>query len=109
MPLFLMLDIQSLLSESEDTDFLVITVKFLGQLRGSLSPLGGQDGQNLLGRHFVYTLKSQDMHCNTGCNKYMRMFTVCPGSSDLFYIVTYYIKWVTTSWTYSISVFNTIQ
>ena len=35
--------------------------------------------------------------------------TVCPGSSDLFYILTYYIKWVTTSWTYSISVFNTIQ
>ena len=27
---------------------------------------------------------------------------MCPGSSDPFYIVTYYIKWVTTSWTYSI-------
>ena len=27
--------------------------------------------------------------------------TVCPGNSDPFYIVTYYIKWVTTSWTYS--------
>ena len=27
--------------------------------------------------------------------------TVCPGSSDAFYIVRYYIKWVTTSWTYS--------
>ena len=27
--------------------------------------------------------------------------TVCPGSSDPFYVVTYYIKWVTTSWTYS--------
>ena len=26
--------------------------------------------------------------------------TVCPGSSDPFYIVTNYIKWVTTSWTY---------
>ena len=25
--------------------------------------------------------------------------TVCPRSSDPFYIVTYYIKWVTTSWT----------
>ena len=23
----------------------------------------------------------------------------CPRSSDSFYIVTYYIKWVTTSWT----------
>ena len=29
--------------------------------------------------------------------------TVCPRSSDPFYIVSYYIKWVTTSWTYSIS------
>ena len=28
--------------------------------------------------------------------------TVCPGSSDPFFIVSYYIKWVTTSWTYSI-------
>ena len=27
--------------------------------------------------------------------------SVCPGSSDPFYIVTYYIKWVTTSWTHS--------
>ena len=29
-------------------------------------------------------------------------FTVCPESSDPFYKVTYYIKWVTTSWTYCI-------
>ena len=28
-------------------------------------------------------------------------YTVCPGSSDPFYIVSYYIKRVTTSWTYS--------
>ena len=28
--------------------------------------------------------------------------TVCPGSSDPFYIVSYYIKWDTTSWTYCI-------
>ena len=27
--------------------------------------------------------------------------TVCSVSSDPFYIVTYYIRWVTTSWTYS--------
>ena len=25
-----------------------------------------------------------------------------PGSSDPFYIVTYYIKWVTTSWTFTV-------
>ena len=27
--------------------------------------------------------------------------TVCPRSSDPIYIVSYYIKWVTTSWTHS--------
>ena len=27
---------------------------------------------------------------------------MCPRSSDPFYVVTYYLKWVTTSWTYSI-------
>ena len=27
-------------------------------------------------------------------------YTVCPRSSDPFYVVTYYINWVTTSWTY---------
>ena len=32
----------------------------------------------------------------------IRLVTVCPGSSDPFYVVTYYIKRVTTSWTYSI-------
>ena len=29
------------------------------------------------------------------------VYTVCPGSSDPFYIVTYYIKWITPSWTHS--------
>ena len=28
-------------------------------------------------------------------------YTVCPRSSGPFYVVTYYIKWVTTSWTHS--------
>ena len=28
--------------------------------------------------------------------------TMSPESSDPFYIVTYYIKWATTSWTYCI-------
>ena len=32
-----------------------------------------------------------------------RNHTVCPRSSDRFYMVTYYIKWVTTSWTHNIS------
>ena len=35
-----------------------------------------------------------------GITLYYKAFTVCPGSSDQIYIVTYYIKWVTTSWTY---------
>ena len=30
-----------------------------------------------------------------------KYYTVCPRSSDPFYIVSYYIKWVTTSWTHS--------
>ena len=29
------------------------------------------------------------------------MITICPRSSDPFYIVIYYIKWVTSSWTNS--------
>ena len=34
-----------------------------------------------------------------------KKYTVCSKSSDPFYVVTYYIKWVTTSWTYSIDTF----
>ena len=30
-----------------------------------------------------------------------KLLTVCPRSGDPFYIITYYIKWVTASWTYS--------
>ena len=30
------------------------------------------------------------------------IYCVCPRSSDPFYIESYYIKWVTTSWTYYI-------
>ena len=32
---------------------------------------------------------------------YCIVVTLCPGSSDPFYKVTYYIKWVITSWTHS--------
>ena len=28
-------------------------------------------------------------------------YTICPGSSHQLFIVSYYIKWVTTSWTHS--------
>ena len=34
--------------------------------------------------------------------------TVCPGSSDPFYMVSYYIKLVTTSWTYSNDLFREV-
>ena len=39
------------------------------------------------------------------------VYTVCPGSSDPFYTVAYYIKWVTTSRTHSIIYykFSTVQ
>ena len=30
----------------------------------------------------------------------LQSYTVCPRSSDQFHIVSYYIEWVTTSWTY---------
>ena len=35
-------------------------------------------------------------------------YTVCTTSNDPFYVVTYYKKWVTTSWTYSI-LYNIFQ
>ena len=31
--------------------------------------------------------------------------TICPGSSDPFYIASYFLKWVTTSWTHSNCIF----
>ena len=34
-----------------------------------------------------------------GKNQASNLTTVCPRSSDPFYTVTYYIEWVTTSWT----------
>ena len=37
---------------------------------------------------------------------YIFLSTVCPGSSDPFNVVIYYIKWITTSWTYSIYILN---
>ena len=55
--------------------------------------------------------KQEFLHCHLKkhflCNIFFHIniyvpCTVCPRSSDPFYVVTYYIKWVTTSWTYSI-------
>ena len=33
----------------------------------------------------------------------VHLHTICPGSGDPFYILTYYIKLVTTSWTHRTS------
>ena len=33
----------------------------------------------------------------------LHIYTVCPRSSGPFYVVTYYIEWVTTSWTDSMN------
>ena len=43
------------------------------------------------------------------CSMQVGNITVCPGSSDPFYVVTYYIKWVTTSWTYGTYLWLTLQ
>ena len=40
-------------------------------------------------------LKQTELKAKLGNNNH----TVCPRSSDPFYIVTYYIEWVSTSWT----------
>ena len=47
-----------------------------------------------LGCYITYFCKPGASHPGLGT-------TVCPGSSDPFYIVSDYIKWVTTSWTHS--------
>ena len=46
-----------------------------------------------------------NQHENTPLLMY-HTYTICPRSSDPFYIVAYYIKWVTTSWTYGICVIH---
>ena len=39
--------------------------------------------------------------CSANFGTQAQIYTVCPRSSDTLYIVNYYIKWVTTSWTHS--------
>ena len=41
-----------------------------------------------------------------GGDGYYSILTVCPRSSGPFYVVTYYIKWVTNSWIYCIIFLN---
>ena len=51
-------------------------------------------------------LRGQTVHWSEAIDKYMIVTccesTVCPVSSDPFFIVTYCIEWVPTSWTHSI-------
>ena len=39
----------------------------------------------------------------------MNYNTTCPGRSDPFYTVSYYIKWVTNSWTHSTILGQTVK
>ena len=47
----------------------------------------------------------EEVDCTVNINIKSLCGTVCPRSSDPFYIVGYYIAWVTTSWTSSIKFF----
>ena len=42
-----------------------------------------------------------DICYKDGINRYTFDYIVCPKSLDLFRIVTYHMKWVKISWTYS--------
>ena len=44
--------------------------------------------------------REDDIHAKMS-TKRPENHTACPRSSDPFYVVTYYIKWVTSSWTHS--------
>ena len=57
------------------------------------------NGKFLMSSFFIHTAKPQCKQ--TFCVLWIHQ-TVCPRSIDPFYIVSYFIKWVTTSWTCSI-------
>ena len=68
--------------------------------------------ENIILEIFSVEIKWNNRNCRI-FNECTTVSTVCPRSSDPFYIVSYYIKWVTTSWTYSMStkirpIYNTI-
>ena len=48
---------------------------------------------------YLNPLEAPERLCDVVCTQYSA--TVCPGSSDPFYVVTYCMKWVNTSWTHS--------
>ena len=63
------------------------------------------DKKNILEFYFAFKdLNKMFSPCDIGHKKlviFKHSITVCPGGSNPFYIVPYYIKWVTTSWTHS--------
>ena len=67
-----------------------------------------QRGQKIICPYCKYLLQKgtlnqvQSIECACGLKMHN---TVCPRSRDPFHVVTNYIKWVTTSWTYSILYF----
>jgi len=56
------------------------------------------------GTHPLWWKRKEQWNAPNERNISRLLGTVCPSSSsDPFYVVTFYIKWVTTSWTYSSS------
>ena len=53
---------------------------------------GGDIQANLRIRFWIYFLHNSELDQD--------FCTICPGSSDTFYKVIYYMKWVITSWTH---------
>ena len=58
----------------------------------------GHKGSVIVNKTFSANILSQPLKWTIQCCRN----TVCPRSSDLFYIVSYYTEWVTTSWPSSI-------
>ena len=50
---------------------------------------------------FFYSIQLWILYYLGCCIHMWYTYTVCPRSLDPFYIVTYYVKWDETSWTYS--------
>ena len=64
----------------------------------------GSDSQKKNGLHICIWLIPTKLRKCARSPLYSGVYAICPRSSDPIYIVSYYIKWVTTSWTHSIVV-----
>ena len=79
------------LSERSQTNSLIF---LLSEIRRNHICANNRRKKTAISAKKVYEQGSKNLHQHN---------TICPGSSDPFYIVTYYMKLVTTSWTHSIS------